>query len=238
MAIKQNKNLETKNFQCSPPSDEHKSINLGGIEWRTSIEPIDYPDAIDIMENRVEAIYEQTAPEMVWLLEHPPVYTAGTGAKMEDLLQTNTFPVYETGRGGQYTYHGPGQRVIYVMLDLRKREADLKNYVRKLESWVIATLAQFKILGERRAGRVGIWVFDQNIKEKKIAAIGIRIRHWISFHGISINLNPELNHYNGIIPCGISDYGVTSLHELGKNINTAELDHALKETFCEIFKVS
>ena len=213
-------------------------MTLEKIEWHTSTKPIEYPEAMDFMENRVDAIYNGSSPEMVWLLEHYPIYTAGTGAKEKDLLFPEKFPVHYTGRGGQYTYHGPGQRVIYSMLDLRERGSDLHIYVKKLERWIISTLAEFDIIGEQHPERIGIWVLDKFNKEKKIAAIGIRVRKWISFHGVSINLNPELSHYNGIIPCGISEYGVTSFHELGKKIKMAELDNKLKKTFYEIFEVT
>ena len=219
--------LETVNDIQSAPLDE--------IEWRTSTELIDYSDAIEFMENRVNGIHQRTAQEMVWLLEHQSVYTAGSSAKQQDLLAAERFPVIRTGRGGQYTYHGPGQRVIYLMLDLKKRGSDIRGYVRKLEEWLIATLAQFNIIGERREGRVGIWVTDSQNKEKKIAAIGVRVRRWISFHGVSINVNPALNHYDGIVPCGISKFGITSLHDLNKKISVSEIDRALKQTFYETF---
>jgi lipoyl(octanoyl) transferase len=187
------------------------------------------------MENKVNEILQGNAQEMVWLLEHHSVYTAGSSAKKQDLLASHRFPVFQTGRGGQYTYHGPGQRVVYLMLDLKKRGSDIKAYVRKLEEWLIATLAQFNINGERREGRVGIWVTDPQNREKKIAAIGIRVRRWISFHGVSINVNPVLNHYDGIVPCGISKFGITSLLDLKKNISVSEIDRALKQTFYETF---
>jgi len=187
------------------------------------------------MENKVNEIHQGSVPEMVWLLEHHSVYTAGSSANKQDLLASHRFPVFQTGRGGQYTYHGPGQRVVYLMLDLKKRGSDIKAYVRKLEEWLIATLAQFDIIGERREGRVGIWVTDSQNREKKIAAIGVRVRRWISFHGVSININPALNHYDGIVPCGISNFGITSLHDLKKNISFSEIDRALKKTFHETF---
>ena len=212
-----------------------QSTQLGDIEWRTSSELINYPDAIDFMENKVNEIHQGSVPEMVWLLEHHSVYTAGSSANKQDLLASHRFPVFQTGRGGQYTYHGPGQRVVYLMLDLKKRGSDIKAYVRKLEEWLIATLAQFDIIGERREGRVGIWVTDSQNREKKIAAIGVRVRRWISFHGVSINVNPALNHYDGIVPCGISNFGITSLHDLKKNISFSEIDRALKKTFHETF---
>lgn len=227
--------MEAKNFLSELNSAELKSNRFDDIEWRTSTNPINYLSAVDIMETRVNAIHKQKAREMIWLLEHQPVYTAGTSAKPKDLLIAEKFSVHKTGRGGQYTYHGPGQRVVYVMLDLKKREPDLKRYVHKLERWLISALAEFDIVGKQHDGRVGIWVLDKQNNEKKIAAIGIRVRRWISYHGISINLNPDLTHYNGIIPCGISDYGVTSLHQLGIKVNMKELDLALNQTFYKLF---
>lgn len=189
------------------------------------------------MEGRVADIRNRGADELLWLLEHPPLYTAGTSANPADLLSPK-FPVYETGRGGQYTYHGPGQRVGYVMLDLKKRQQlpDIKKYVCDLEEWVIRTLAHFDIKGERREGRVGIWV-ETPLGEKKIAAIGVRIRHWVTYHGVSVNLNPDLSHFGGIVPCGISQFGVTSLHDLGKKVSMAELDRALITEFKNVFTV-
>jgi lipoyl(octanoyl) transferase len=206
------------------------------MEWKISDDLVEYPDAIAFMENRVAAIRDGSADELIWLLEHPPVYTAGTSAKSEDLL-TPQFPVFETGRGGQYTYHGPGQLVGYVMLDLKKRqtEHDLKLYIHNLEKWIIETLAVFGIQGERRQGRVGIWVAGTSGEEAKIAAIGVRVRHWITYHGISINLNPDLTHFNGIVPCGINEHGVTSFQQLGKEVCMADLEQALQETARKIF---
>ena len=202
------------------------------IEWKVSTHPVEYNDALTQMENRVAAIREGAAGELIWLLEHPPLYTAGTSAKGEDLKDAR-FPVYETGRGGQYTYHGPGQRVVYIMLDLKKRQQvpDIKRYVHDLEQWIINTLQAFDIAGERREGRVGIWVERENQPEAKIAALGVRIRHWVTYHGISINVNPDLSHFEGIVPCGISDAGVTSFHDLGKKITLPQLDEALKSNF-------
>lgn len=189
------------------------------------------------MEERVAAIHEGNAPEMVWLLEHPPLYTAGTSAKESDLLDAR-FPVHKTGRGGEHTYHGPGQRVAYVMLDLRKRQQapDLKKYIWSLEEWIIRALARFDIKGERREGRVGIWVVTPS-GEKKIAAIGVRIRRWIAFHGVAVNVDPDLSHFSGIVPCGISEYGVTSLSEiLGRTVSLSEFDNAFKASWNEVFK--
>lgn len=189
------------------------------------------------MEDRVAGIRSGAAAEMIWLLEHPPLYTAGTSAKAVDLLD-NRFPVYEAGRGGQYTYHGPGQRVAYVMLDLKKRQqvTDIKKYVWQLEEWIIRALASFGVAGERRAGRVGIWVTD-GLKESKVAAVGVRIRHWVTYHGIAINVDPDLSHYAGIVPCGISEHGVTSLTQLlGCSVAMAELDDALRAAWDGVFE--
>jgi lipoyl(octanoyl) transferase len=200
------------------------------IEWQTSTDLVDYETALATMEARVADIYAGVQQELLWFLEHAPLYTAGTSARPEDLLDAERFPVHHVGRGGEYTYHGPGQRVVYTMLDLKKRGADVRQFVRNLEGWVIDTLAEFGVTGERREGRVGIWVEDQGT-EKKIAAIGIRIRHWITFHGISLNVNPELNHFSGIVPCGISEYGVTSLNDLGIDCSMADVDAALRSCF-------
>ena len=208
-------------------------------EWRISDRPVDYPAAVAEMEARVAAIAGGTAPELIWLLEHPPMYTAGTSADPRDLLQADRFPVHPTGRGGQYTYHGPGQRVVYALLDLGARGRDLRAYVHGLETWVIETLHQFAIDGERRAGRVGIWVrrSDLNLpqREDKIAAVGVRVRRWVAYHGISINLAPDLTHFAGIVPCGIAEHGVTSLHDLGQLVTMEELDLALRAGFETVF---
>jgi lipoyl(octanoyl) transferase len=205
------------------------------MEWITETGLVKYEPAVKLMEERVADIRSGAADELVWLVEHPPLYTAGTSAKPEDLISPQ-FPVYETGRGGEFTYHGPGQRVAYVMLDLRGRQQapDIKKYVCHLEEWVIRSLAHFGVTGERRAGRVGIWVVTP-LGEKKIAAVGVRIRHWVTYHGIAINVNPDLSHFNGIVPCGISDYGVTSLHDLGKDVLMADLDAVLKREFDSVF---
>lgn len=213
--------------------------DLSKLTWRISDERILYPEAVDFMERRVAEIRSGAAPETIWLLEHPPLYTAGTSAKPGDLLSPDRFPVYQTGRGGQFTYHGPGQRVAYVMLDVKKRGADVRQFVRDLEEWVIRTLARFNVTAERREGRVGIWVVHDG-REDKIAAIGIRLRHWVSFHGISINLDPDLGHFGGIVPCGITEsaatpYGVTSLAQLGQMVTMPELDMALQAAFAEVF---
>lgn len=205
------------------------------MEWKTEPRPVDYPDAVFGMESRVADIHNNTVSEYVWLLEHPPLYTAGTSADSKDLIDPR-FPVFQTGRGGEYTYHGPGQRVCYVMLDLKKRQKvpDIKKYVCDLEEWIICTLAHFGVAGERLAGRVGIWVVTP-AGEKKIAAIGVRIRHWVTYHGIAINVNPDLTHFAGIVPCGISEYGVTSLADLGRCVSMGDLDAALKEEFGRVF---
>jgi lipoyl(octanoyl) transferase len=207
------------------------------MEWRIDDRPVDYEAAVRLMEQRASAIQEGRASELAWLLEHPPLYTAGTSAKPADLLAPERFPVYRSGRGGQYTYHGPGQRVGYVMLDLSARGADVRAYVRNLEEWLIRTLARFNVRGERRADRVGIWVTRSGGREDKIAAIGVRIRRWVTLHGVAINLDPALEHFAGIVPCGIAGpgYGVTSLHDLGIHASMAELDMALKGAFEEVF---
>ena len=203
-------------------------------EWRISDAPVPYDEALAVMETRVAEIRAGHAPELVWLLEHPPLYTAGTSAKPADLLQPVRFPVHSAGRGGQFTYHGPGQRVAYTMLDLRARKQDVRRFVSDLEEWTIRALARFNVRAERRAGRVGVWVARPG-REDKIAAIGIRIRHWVSFHGISINVEPDLSHYAGIVPCGIAEHGVTSLVDLGLPVTMTDLDMALAETFDEVF---
>jgi lipoyl(octanoyl) transferase len=208
-----------------------------GPEWRTAPGLLPYPEAVAAMEERAAAIRAGTAPELVWLVEHPPLYTAGTSAQDGDLLDAMGFPVYRTGRGGQFTYHGPGQRVAYVMLDLKARGEDVRAYVANLEDWVIRALARFGVTAERRAGRIGLWVARPGggAAEDKIAAIGVRVRRWVSYHGIAINLAPDLSHYAGIVPCGIREHGVTSLAALGVKAGMAELDAALKGTFGEVF---
>lgn len=211
------------------------------VEWIISKDQIAHADAVSIMEARVAAIHAGTANEAIWLLEHPPLYTAGTSARAEDLLNPR-FPVIPTGRGGQYTYHGPGQRIAYVMLDLNRRGRDIRAFVASLEAWVIAALAEFGIRGEIREGRVGVWVARPDKpplpggapREDKIAAIGIKLRRWVSFHGISINVEPDLSHYDGIVPCGISGHGVTSLVDLGLPVVMADLDDALRRSFDDV----
>lgn len=211
------------------------------VEWRISDSPVAYLDALSFMEERVEAIHKEAAPETVWLLEHPPLYTAGTSADEAELLDPDRFPVYQTGRGGRYTYHGPGQRIAYVMVDLTKRGNDVRAFVKNLEQWVIRTLARFNVTAESRDDRVGIWVRrgapgNPVSREDKIAAIGVRVRHWVTYHGIAINLEPELEHFSGIVPCGIAEHGVTSLWDLGVTPTMSELDAALMATFEEVFE--
>ncbi|MBN8292898.1 lipoyl(octanoyl) transferase LipB [Rhodobacter sp. NTK016B] len=213
------------------------------MEW-TVLEGLQpYAETLAAMEERVAAIARGDADEAIWLLEHPPLYTAGTSARAEDLTQPDRFPVFTAGRGGQYTYHGPGQRVAYVMLDLNKRGRDVRCFVHRLEDWVIGTLGEFNVTGERREGRVGVWVerrdkapnADGSVREDKIAAIGIKLRRWISFHGISINVEPDLSHFDGIVPCGIREHGVTSLVDLGLPVTMTDLDVALKRQFDQVF---
>src|SRR6201992_770598 len=210
-----------------------------GVEWRISEQPVDYLDAVAEMEARAAAIADGEAGELVWLLEHPPLYTSGTSGKQSDLLDPR-FPLVATGRGGQLTYHGPGQRVAYVMLDLKRRQPDVRAYVAALEQWIIRTLAAFNIRGERREDRVGVWVKrpDKGAGfEDKIAAIGVRLKRWVSFHGIAINVEPDLSHFSAIVPCGVADprYGVTSLVDLGHLVTMTDVDIALKQAFEELF---
>lgn len=205
-------------------------------EWKVSNNLIPYPEAVLEMESRVEDIIKGNAPEMVWLLEHPPLYTAGTSASMKDLL-SHDFPIYQTGRGGQITYHGPGQRVAYVMLNLKQRDkTDIRLFVKNLENWLISSLNEFSIKGEIRDGRVGVWVNTPAV-EAKIAALGIRIKKWVTFHGVALNVNPVLDHYKGIVPCGIKGLGVTSMHSLGKTVSMSEVDDSLKRQFKKIFAI-
>ncbi|MCV6823888.1 MULTISPECIES: lipoyl(octanoyl) transferase LipB [Halocynthiibacter] len=209
------------------------------VEWITTDGLTDYDEAVTFMEARANAIAKGEAEEAIWLVEHPPLYTAGTSAKPADLVDPDRFPVYESKRGGQYTYHGPGQRVAYAMLDVGKRGKDVRCFVHELEEWVITTLAEFNVRGERREGRVGVWVTrddkprnaDGSPREDKIAAIGVRLRKWVSFHGISINVEPDLSHFEGIVPCGIREHGVTSLVDLGLPVTMDDVDLALKRTF-------
>ena len=208
------------------------------VEWAVADRPVPYEEAVAAMEARVAAIAERRARELVWLLEHPPLYTAGTSARDQDLVEPARFPVFRSGRGGQFTYHGPGQRVAYVMLDLQRRKPDLRAFVAALEAWLIATLAEFNIRGERRDDRVGIWV--RRVEkgpsiEDKIAAIGIRVRRWVSFHGVSLNIEPDLSHFAGIVPCGVRDQGVTSLVDLGIPATMPEVDAVLRGAFERVF---
>ena len=213
------------------------------VEWKISNGLTDYSEAVARMETRAAQITDGTADELIWLLEHPPLYTAGTSAELSDLTDPDRFPVHTSKRGGQYTYHGPGQRVIYVMLDVGKRGRDVRAFVQNLEAWVIATLADFNVVGEMRCGRVGVWVqrpekplqANGKLAEDKIAAIGIRLRKWVSFHGISINVEPDLDHFSGIVPCGITEHGVTSLVDLGLPVTMDDLDVALRRNFELIF---
>lgn len=216
---------------------------MSKVDWQHLPGLAPYAETLAAMEARAAAIAAGDAPEAVWLLEHPPLYTAGTSAKAADLTDPNRFPVYDAGRGGQYTYHGPGQRVAYTMLDLNQRGRDVRQFVCALENWVIATLAEFNVKGERRTGRVGVWVVrpdlppnpDGSPREDKIAAIGIKLRRWVSFHGISINVEPDLSHFSGIVPCGITEHGVTSLVDLGLPVTMADLDAALMRCFVRFF---
>ena len=203
------------------------------LEWKASDRLVPYPEALAEMEARADAIAAGTAGEQVWLLEHPPIYTAGTSANDADQIDAR-FPVYRTGRGGLFTYHGPGQRIGYVMLNLRHRKPDVRAYVHDLEQWLIESLALLGVKGERREGRVGIWVARKN-REDKIAALGVRIRHWVTFHGVALNVNPDLAHFTGIVPCGVREHGVTSLADLGRIVSLPEVDMALRAAFEPIF---
>jgi lipoyl(octanoyl) transferase len=203
-------------------------------EWRAQPGLLPYPEAVAFMEERADAIASGHAKELVWLVEHPPIYTAGTSANPADLLDAR-FPVFKTGRGGQFTYHGPGQRVVYLMLDLKRRKPDVRAFVRDLEEWLVRALAAFGVKGERRTDRVGIWVAREDGGEDKIAAIGVRIRHWITFHGVALNVAPDLSHFGGIVPCGVRGHGVTSLADLGVNASMHEVDAVLKVAFQDVF---
>jgi len=205
------------------------------VEWVRSDDAQPYLETVAAMEARAEAIADGAAPELVWLLEHPPLYTAGVSAKPADLIAPDRLPVFKTGRGGQFTYHGPGQRVAYVMLDLRARGRDIRAFVGALESWLIATLARFGVTGETRCGRVGVWAPSPDGREDKIAAIGVKLRRWVSFHGVSLNVRPDLEHFSGIVPCGVVDHGVTSLERLGVEPTMQQVDAALGSAFESIF---
>ena len=213
------------------------------VQWEISDGEVDYDTALEKMDDHVQQMIRGEACEKIWLLEHPALYTAGTSANEKDLVEPNRFPVFETKRGGQYTYHGPGQRVVYVMLDLNKRGKDIKKFIENLEAWIIQTLAEFNVVGQSRSGRVGIWVerpdhpkdVDGLLKEEKIAAIGVRLRKWRTLHGLSINVDPNLEHFQGIVPCGIKEHGVTSLVDLGLPVSMADLDIALTKSFSKVF---
>lgn len=221
----------------------HPTIGSAPVRWRISDGLVPYETAIATMEAEVAAIADATADELVWLLEHPPLYTAGTSADAKDLIDPDRFPVHQTGRGGEYTYHGPGQRVAYVMLDLKRRRQDVRAYVAALEEVIIRTLDSMNVKGERREDRVGVWVRrpdkpvlpDGTATEDKIAALGIRLRRWVSFHGLSLNVDPDLTHFGGIVPCGIRSYGVTSLVDLGLPVTMDDADVALKQAFVQVF---
>ncbi len=215
---------------------QHTSSTFDALpEWWSEKTCVAYPKALNMMDERVSAIINGQAGELVWALEHPPLYTAGTSARPDDLIDPERFPVFKAGRGGQYTYHGPGQLVVYFMLDLRRRGRDVRAYVAKLEQLIINTLAEFGITAGRRDGRIGVWVDMPDGTEAKIAAIGVRIKRWVSFHGISININPDLSHFDGIVPCGISEHGVTSLAALGVRVNRAQVETVLKQKFEDLF---
>ncbi len=205
------------------------------FEWRVSQGLVPYEEALAVMDAHVNAVLAGQAGELVWLLEHPPLYTAGTSACVEELIDAARFPVYQTGRGGKHTYHGPQQRVVYAVMDLTRRDRDLRAHVWRLEEWVIRTLAEFGVSGGRRKGRIGVWVMTATGQDKKIAALGVRARRWVTSHGVAINVNPDLSHFTGIVPCGITGYGVTSLHDLGVRVTMAEVDAALQRQFKEIF---
>jgi len=226
--------LSLKTRRCGPLL----RADAAPVEWAVSEGYVDYPDAVVAMEARVAAILDGSAPELVWLLEHPPIYTAGVSAKADDLLASH-FPVHRTDRGGQYTYHGPGQRVAYVMLDLRQRGRDARRFVGALETWVIDALDAFGLKGETRHGRVGVWIERKTpgapTREDKIAAIGVKLRRWVSFHGVSLNVEPDLSHFDGIVPCGIRDHGVTSLVDLGRTATLDDADVALRRSFTALF---
>jgi len=235
--------MNIENFTRSSLVGAPTGQNNAPVDWEIEHTPVDYPDAVACMEQRVAEIHAGKSAEQIWLLEHPALYTAGTSARDHDLLNGGRFPVHKTGRGGEYTYHGPGQRIAYVMLDLTQRKQDVRLFVSMLEQWIINTLDQFNVRGERREDRVGVWVVrpdkpplpDGSVCEDKIAAIGIRIRRWVTFHGISLNVEPDLEHYSGIIPCGIEGYGVTSLLDLGLPVTMADVDIALRQEFEKLF---
>ncbi|EAQ34856.1 lipoyltransferase [Nitrobacter sp. Nb-311A] len=228
--INSRQTLDLKLFAASPGEP---------VDWRRSDHPVPYPEAVEAMERRAAAIASGEAAEQVWLLEHPPLYTSGTSGREADLVKAR-FPLFETGRGGQITYHGPGQRIAYVMLDLKRRRPDVREFIVCLEEWIIRTLDAFGVRGERREERVGVWVERPDKgpgHEDKIAAIGVRLRRWVSFHGVSLNVDPDLSHFADIVPCGVTDprYGVTSLADLGQRVGLTDVDDAMKRTFGEVF---
>lgn len=216
-------------------SEHGKTAAEAAPEWRRSRDLVPYPLAVAEMEARVAAIRAGAAAELIWLLEHPPLYTAGTSADPSELLEPNRFPVFKTGRGGRFTYHGPGQRVVYVLLDLERRGRDLRGHVWRLEEWVIRTLARLGVTAGRRPGRIGVWVEPAEGGEAKIAAIGVRVRHWVTYHGLALNVAPDLAHFAGIVPCGLAGFAVTSLARLGRDLRLAEVDRQLEATFVEVF---
>ena len=220
------------------PEVMFRRSDAANVQWAVSAAPVNYADAVDFMEKRVAAIAAGEALELIWLLEHPPLYTAGISAKASDMLAPERFPVHQTARGGQFTYHGPGQRVAYVMLDLGQRRKDVRAFVHALEAWVIGALARFNVTGETRPGRVGVWVERKGggwSREDKVAAIGVKLRHWVSYHGISLNVEPDLEHFSGIVPCGQAEHGVTSLVDLGLPVTLDDADDALKAAFVNVF---
>ena len=225
--------------ELSPARGAFMRTDAVPVGWAVSKGLVDYPEAMAAMEARAEAIADGRAGELIWLLEHPPLYTAGVSSQAGDLLQPDRFPVHQSGRGGQYTYHGPGQRVAYAMLDLRARDRDVRRFVQALETWIIGALDAFNVRGEIREGRVGVWVERKApgfpVREDKIAAIGVRLRRWVSFHGVSINVEPDLSHFSGIVPCGITGHGVTSLIDLGLPVTMDEVDEALRASFGAVF---
>ena len=231
--------MPTQSIKTTEPQTDCPNLhnrNGTALEWRSSDGLVSYPDAVAEMERRVEAILSEELPELVWLLEHPPLYTAGTSAKSEDLLDPARFPVFRSGRGGQYTYHGPGQRVVYVMLNLNDRGRDLRCYINHLETWIIHTLKAFGLAGSRRSDRVGVWIPSRNrTADAKIAAIGVRVRRWVTLHGLSINVRPDLDHYAGIIPCGATGFAVTSLNGQGIAVPMSKVDAVLRRTFLSVF---
>jgi lipoyl(octanoyl) transferase len=218
--------------------DLQADTRTGSVEWRVADALAPYDAAVAAMEARVAAIHAGTAPELVWLLEHPPLYTAGTSAQDCDLVEPGRLPVFRSGRGGQYTYHGPGQRIAYVMLDLTRRGRDVGCHVWRLEEWMIRVLARFGVAGERREGRIGVWVERGGGRDDKIGAIGVRVRHWVTYHGLALNVAPDLANYAGIVPCGISGHGVTSMAALGVTATMADVDAALRDTFDAVFKAT